>query len=322
VHASAKGMMLESGHLVSDAVIDRVRQLFSPSSMHMASAVQPAQGGLLTERAVWGQGFGSWSKHDGNGNAASTHGTTSGLIVGTDALIDNRYRIGLAVGYSQSTLNVEQRKSLADSADYHIAVYGGTRLGAIGLRFGTAYSWHDIETRRTIVFPGFSDVEKAHYNANLVQIFGEGGYSAVFGQLEIEPFARMEAVNLNTDEYSESAGPAALHALNDDSKAAFLTLGAHAARPILFSNDWLIITHATLGWHHTFGDALPVSIFSAGGSSEFSIAGVPIAKDALIVETGLEFAVADDVNLNILYSGQFASRSTNNAIRGQMALQF
>ena len=101
-----------------------------------------------------------------------------------------------------------------------------------------------------------------------------------------------------------------------------MTLGAHAARSILFSNDWLMITRATLGWHHTFGDALPISMFSAGGSSQFSIAGVPIAIDALIVETGLEFAVAEHVNLNVLYNGQFSSRSTDSGILGQVALQF
>jgi outer membrane autotransporter protein len=237
-------------------------------------------------------------------------------------LIGNGFRVGLAAGYSKSALNVEPRESLADSADYHLALYGGTRLGAIGLRAGAAYSRHDIQTNRIINFPGFSDVESAHYDANLTQIFGEAGYSVVFDILEIEPFARVVAVSLNTDGYSESSGPAALHASNDNNKDAFATLGVHVAKPILFSNNWMMITHATLGWQHAFGAALPRSIFSAGSSSQFSVAGAPMAIDALVVETGFEFAVAEDISLNVLYNGQFSRRSTDNGIRGQLALKF
>lgn len=43
---------------------------------------------------------------------------------------------------------------------------------SLDLRIGLGYTWHDLETIRSILFPSFSDNLKADYRAGTFQIFG------------------------------------------------------------------------------------------------------------------------------------------------------
>ncbi|WP_163525999.1 autotransporter outer membrane beta-barrel domain-containing protein, partial [Klebsiella oxytoca] len=71
-----------------------------------------------------------------------------------------------------------------------------------------------------------------------------------------------------------------------------------------------VTAHATAGWRHAFGDVTPaLSLAFASGSSPFTIAGVPIAKDSAVIEAGLDFDIRANVRLGLSYSGQLASRA-------------
>ena len=74
-------------------------------------------------------------------------------------------------------MNVGDRSSSGRIDSYHLAAYGGSQSGPLGLRAGAAYGWHDISTNRSIVFPGFSDTTKTNYDARTAQVFGEIGYA-------------------------------------------------------------------------------------------------------------------------------------------------
>jgi uncharacterized protein with beta-barrel porin domain len=53
------------------------------------------------------------------------------------------------------------------------------------------------------------------------------------------------------------------------------------------------------GWRHAFGDVTPSSTVSFAGSDTFTVTGVPIAKDAGVVEAGLDFIVHGNVTAGI-----------------------
>lgn len=78
-----------------------------------------------------------------------------------------------------------------------MAVYGGGQLGAWGLRGGAAFTWHDIDSNRTIAFPGFFDATKASYGAHTAQAFGEIGHAFVLGYLAAAPFAGFAYVHFD-----------------------------------------------------------------------------------------------------------------------------
>src|SRR5690606_20180871 len=121
------------------------------------------------------QAFGSWGEFDGDDNAASLDHDTAGLLIGADRQVGN-WRLGALVGYSHTWFDADERDSSGSSDSIHLGLYAGTQWGRLGLRTGLAYSRHDIDTRRDMAMPGYSDHLKGDYDADTIQVFGELGY--------------------------------------------------------------------------------------------------------------------------------------------------
>lgn len=77
-----------------------------------------------------------------------------------------------------------------------------------------------------------------------------------------------------------------------------------------------------LGWQHAFGDTTPETAFNFSGGSAFDIEGAPIARDAAVIEAGLDFSMGKAITLGISYSGQMASDAQTHGFRGDMAWKF
>ena len=359
IHPSASGVLLDDSHYVRDALIGRLRQSYGPNNGALAAlgpsgpvvtaigygggppyalgygqeqrpgyaASAPPAG---TRFAAWGQALGAWGDLGSNGNAATLQRSLGGILTGLDATFDV-WRLGLAGGYTQSSLNVDARLSSGSIDSSHLALYGGGKFGALGLRTGAAYSWNDIETSRNVTFSAgescctsvFSDAVKADYTARTAQAFGEVGYGMSLGNIASEPFAGLAWVHLNTDGFSETGGAAALTAPSQSLDTTFATLGVRAATVLGLMDSTKMTVHGTLGWRHAFGDLTPeMALAFASSGVPFTIGGVPIADNSLIVDAGLDFDVAANAKLGISYSGQLATDAQDNAVLGNLLVQF
>ena len=79
---------------------------------------------------------------DGNGNAATADRTLGGFLSGVDAGLGGGWRAGLATGYTQTSVSVDQRLSSADINSYNLVGYAGgglaRRCAACGRRLDVA----------------------------------------------------------------------------------------------------------------------------------------------------------------------------------------
>jgi outer membrane autotransporter protein len=271
--------------------------------------------------AMWGQGFGSWGKWNGDGNAAKFDRSTGGFIAGADGAVLDTLRLGAFAGYSTTRFDVDARNSSGSSENYHAGLYGGTTWGGIAFRSGLAYSWHDVTTTRSVAFTGFGDRLKANYDAGTAQAFGELAYGVHAGPVAFEPFANLAYVNLRTDGFTESGGAAALTSASSAIDGTFTTLGLRASSSFMLGTV-NATAKGSLGWRHAFGDTTPLSTFSFGSGSPFIIAGVPIAQDATVLDLGMDFNVTPDTVLGVSYGGQFGSGMTDQTLRANFSAKF
>ncbi|WP_179298075.1 autotransporter outer membrane beta-barrel domain-containing protein [Mesorhizobium carmichaelinearum] len=327
IHASAKGMLLQDSHLLQDAVTARLRGAFGdsgktaslPVMAYGEDGVQPVAAD--TDRfAIWSQGFGSWGSTDSDGNAAAFDRSTGGLLVGADGLAGN-WRIGVVGGYSRTSFDADDRNSSGDSDNYHLGLYGGTNWGAVAFRTGAAYTWHRISTSRSVAFQGFTDSLSADYDAATAQAFGELAYKTDAGPFAFEPFANLAYVNLDTDGFAESGGAAALTSGSSTSDATFTTLGVRASTDITLGGV-AATARGMLGWRHAFGDVTPLSTVAFAGGDSFTIAGVPIARDTMLVEAGFDVQLARNATLGLSYAGQFGADAFDNGFKANLGIKF
>ena len=64
---------------------------------------------------MWGQGFGAFGRTDGDAGTAALKRSTGGFILGADATFDERWRAGVAGGYTRTSIDVAARLSSARS---------------------------------------------------------------------------------------------------------------------------------------------------------------------------------------------------------------
>ncbi|WP_084807105.1 autotransporter domain-containing protein [Bradyrhizobium sp. NAS80.1] len=268
-----------------------------------------------------GRAFGSWGHTDGDGNAARLSRSTGGFFVGADASVFDAGRFGAVAGYSRTTFDVKDRRSSGSSDNYHLGLYGGTQWGDLAFRTGAAYTWNDISTSRNVTFSGFTDSLKGDYNAGTAQVFGELAYGIGKGAARFEPFANLAYVNLRTDGFTEKGRAAALTSTSANTDATSTTLGLRASTT--FGLNYAVVTaKGTLGWRHAFGDVSPFSTMRLAGSDAFAIGGVPIARDAAVVEAGLDFALTPNAVLGVSYGGQFGSGVSDQSARANFSVKF
>ncbi|SDN71762.1 autotransporter domain-containing protein, partial [Ensifer sp. YR511] len=327
IHASAKTALIEDSRFVRNAVNDRIRAAFDGVGASGGTVTTYGDGGphaaaATTDRfALWGQGFGSWGNTNGDGNAARLNRSTGGFFVGADAPVFDTWRFGVVAGYSSTSFDVKERISSGSGDNYHVGLYGGTTWGDLALRTGVAYTWHDISTWRSVSIPGVSDSLKGDYSAGTTQAFGELGYRAALGSVAFEPFANLAYMSLDTDGFTEKGGVATLSGANRSTDTTFTTLGLRASTPFDL-NGASLTAKGMLGWRHAFGDVVPETAMQFGGGNSFTIASVPIARDAAVVEVGLDYAISPSAGFGISYAGQFGDGLADQSFRANFNVKF
>lgn len=332
IHASVKTALAGDSRYIRDTAVDRLLQSFclpgadkriatarltdSRATTHDECTTHPA------EPVVWARVFGAWGNIHGDGNAASLRETLGGFLVGADTTIAQQWRVGALAGYTGGNFNVDDRKSSASSDNYHVGLYGGRQWGNLGVRAGAAYTWHSINTNRSTAFAGFTDNLKGDYSARTVQVFGDIGYQIAVQQVVLEPFASIAYVNLHTSSFNEQGGPAALSGDSGNTDSTFSTLGLRGSTNFALGNGTVVTVSGALGWQHAFGSVVPLSTVAFAGGSAFTVAGLPLARNAAIVEAGLDFQVTPRASLGVTYSGQFGSGTTSQSVQGIVKVRF
>ncbi|WP_425961101.1 autotransporter outer membrane beta-barrel domain-containing protein [Rhizobium nepotum] len=330
IHASVVSGLLDDSRFVRDAINNRLRAAFETpqiTSVPVLGFVEEKNSRTIDQpepaayNGIWASSYGSWGSIDGDGNAARMKRSTGGFIAGVDGLVTDDWRLGVLAGYSHSSFKVDGRSSSASVDSYHLGVYGGTQWGQLSFRSGLAYSWNEIDSDRHIVSDAFGGTVNGDYRAGTTQVFGELAYAMKAGDLAFEPFANLAYVNVHTSGFTEQGGAAALSIDGQSNDLTFSTFGMRASTDFLIS-DVKASARGMIGWRHAYGDVTPGLSQAFAGGDVFSIAGVPVARDAAVLEAGLDFAVTPSATVGVSYQGQLAADARDHSVKAQLNVRF
>jgi outer membrane autotransporter protein len=111
--------------------------------------------------------------------------------------------------------------------------------------------------------------------------------------------------------------------LGNKDDIGYSTLGVRAATYYPLRNGMVLSPRASLAWQHAFGAVTPAaSLAFQSGGVPFSIAAVPLARDAALVEAGLDLQITAQAKVGVFYVGQLADRVQDNAVKGNFSWRF
>jgi outer membrane autotransporter protein len=144
-----------------------------------------------------------------------------------------------------------------------------------------------------------------------------------FSNIAAEPFAGLAWVHLSADPFTETGGVSALNGSTSTDNVGYSTLGARWASNQLMPNGMLLVPRASLAWQHAFGTVTPTAALAFRNTGAgFGIWGVPIARDAALVEVGGDLHLSLQTQLGIFYVGQLAANAQDHSIKGNFSWRF
>ncbi|MEM8644451.1 MAG: autotransporter domain-containing protein, partial [Pseudomonadota bacterium] len=344
IHATLAGTLVDDSRYAREAVLGRMMQASHQgralgnggpqtasydSQAMMLGGAGAYDGKSLREipqsspLAFWTEGYGAWGTFDGDGNAATADRNLGGFISGMDADVWHGWRVGIATGASFSDVSIDQRFSGANTKTYHLGGYVNGDLGGLALRGGGLWAWSEIETSRAVVFPNFYERQKADYDADTGQLFGEIAYPTQIGGIDLEPFAGLAYVSVESSGFKEKGGPeASLRTSGFDQDVGYTTVGLRAATTMMWGN-MAVTPRIEAAWLHAFDDVTPgVDLAFASTGIGFNVDGVPLAKDSALLDLGADFAISDRLTAGVSYQGQYADSVSDNAVKGRLTWLF
>ena len=173
-----------------------------------------------------------------------------------------------------------------------------------------------------MVFPGFYERQKASYDADTGQIFGEVAYPTQMGGMAVESFGGLAYVSVDTGSFKEHGGDLASLRGSTDQDVDYSTLGFRAATTMQFGGMQLV-PHISAAWQHAFDDVTPgAALAFASTGIGFGIEGVPLAEDSALIDAGLDFALGERTTAGVSYTGQFGDGVQDNGVKGRFTWLF
>ncbi|MGJ7484585.1 autotransporter domain-containing protein [Variovorax sp. LT2P21] len=316
VHATVRSGLIEDSRFVRDATLARLQQ--DGDSTLAANDLRASQD--AAGNGVWARAYDGHGRAAGDGNAARADRSASGVLVGADRRVGD-WRVGVMGGAGHDKTDVPERDSHASIDSYHVGAYGGRRWGDLALRTGISYTRHDIDTRRNIAFSGFTDSARADYHADTAQAYGELGWQLKAGSVELEPFAGLAHVRLHTDSFDERGGFAALQGRSDTTGTTFSTLGLRAGQRFGLG-PFQMTARGMLGWQRAYGDVTSQASLAFDGGSAFPVSGVPVARNMLVAEAGVDVQLQRFLTLGLAYAGQRGDGVHSHSVKADLRWRF
>jgi outer membrane autotransporter protein len=130
-------------------------------------------------------------------------------------------------------------------------------------------------------------------------------------------------VHVHDNSFLESGGVAALTGARGNENLGYSFLGLRAATFVPLANGTVLIPRGSLQWQHAFGDVTPTTALAFQGTGAgFTVAGIPIARDAALVEGGFDWRFAPQAKLGAFYQGDLAAHAQIHAVKGTFTWDF
>lgn len=302
IHPSLLGMLAMQSSIAREAMTDRGRHVTA---------------GKGTD--VWGRYTGSRMHISGDSNAGSLRNTYHGAIFGADTDVSNDTRLGMAFGFGSSSADVSSRGADAKIDNYTLGAYGNSAIGITSLRYGAAYSWHHIDSKRYTLAD--QPQSKTDYSARTAQAFVELAAAKTYGAMTLEPFVGLAYVDTRANKFNES-GAAGLEGKRSSLSLGFSSLGLRAGTQWALKNQSTVSLDASIGWLHALGGTTPETKMNWQPSASFNSSGLPVSRNTLAVQTGLTWQHNETMALNLSYQGQFGQGTNDQGVNVSASWRF
>lgn len=295
------------------------------SSENIRSVIHSADLTKNTQHFItWKKKFGSWKHINNHSYIAHLNHSTQGFFLGTNLSSASDWYLDAIANFNRSSFKTRNLyHSMLDNY-YHAGLYSGTQHNRFSLHTGATYTGyrHNNKTGSGNLSPNFGEKIKSSYKAETIRIFGELDYNADIKSVQLRPFVNLAYVNLHTKKQIRENSVTKLAQASSNTDVFFTTLGIHSATTMQLAKASLVVS-GTAGWRYAFNNLNPrTTIHFVNEGDPFTVSGIPAARNAAVVETGLSYIPSSNTAMEVTYTGQFNTYLADQTLRANIYMQF
>jgi len=272
---------------------------------------------LFADRYFWIKPYATDTEQDNRNGIAGFDGNTTGIIAGADAELDDQWRVGGAIGYSQSDSDSKSvvANQKVDADTWSAALYAERTFDQrTHLTMQATVGTSDYDSERGIVFGGVNRTASADYDSwqFAFNAILERDYQ-VSDKMTLTPNVYMDYRYADVDSYTEKgAGALNLQVASDTADALIIGVGVQADYKI--SQASTLSADLGVGYDSQADGSSLSSSFGGGGGAFITQGNEPdstVWQAGLgyehVTQSGLEFTVRYDLEARTDYDDQAIS---------------
>ena len=313
------------GHSFDGTVEEVAEATPSNDGTYIAAYLEPQAGSNFDRQVnVWMQAVGGFGRDDSSASDPTNERHSYGALAGVDVPFDDKGIFGFFAGYERGEVETAAQGSSSDVDNYHAGAYAQRPVGdGWMVNGGLALTYHQIDTVRHVVLPGFDASPESDTNGYSASGFVEVSKPMQSGTFKYAPFASFGIGHTSIDGYAEENGGLANLVVDDNSTTnPFTILGMRfETNPHWGDSD--IKLYSSLGWQHVFGtvDDETAMRFETG-TAQFRSGGAPRARNAALVSFGLDASLMPGMNAFLGYNGNWSGYSKDHGFEAGLTWKF
>jgi uncharacterized protein with beta-barrel porin domain len=279
--------------------------------------------------AVWGTATGAYNRTTGDAQdgSASRAARTAGFALGFDHRIGAQSMAGVAIAVGESNASLSSGQGSASANFGQIGAYGTTRVGSFTFSGAGAFTFMDVDTKRTLYFLN-SDAQRAGFGAQGYSLRAEARQDGVaLGDgWRMKPIAALQWQQVNNQGYTESSlmtGTTNGVTVGRQSQASLRSeVGAQLDGSVQLGAV-PVQGYVRAAWaHYMTRDASMTVGFASLPSGQFSARGARPDANAALLSGGLEVPIAAGLTLGARVDSEFSGNVIQVAVTARLRYRF
>jgi outer membrane autotransporter protein len=248
-------------------------------------------------------------------NIPHSNYTSSGVTVGADYRIDERWTAGGLLAYNHTDADLDSQGSNAKIDSFSPGIYGAYSNNGWYANGLFTYGYNSYESNRTIIIPGINRTANGTPDGDQYSGGLTTGYDFHVGNLTIGPVAGVNYVRLNIHSFDETgAGAANLFVEEQTADSLRSRLGFNSTLNTKYY-DTTFTWRFGAQWQHEFMDNSNgiTSSFQIPNTTPFTVVGNDPSRESALVNVG----VSADINRNMSVFTDYSVQAGQSNYFGQ-----
>lgn len=269
---------------------------------------------------VWTAGFGATQSLNGEADTGSFKQSVrnAGGALGADWLIAPDFKVGAAVGGSESTFSVASLATSGRVTGGHIGAYAMKTWGAYYATASLSYARFDNSTTRTIAGVGPTESASGRFDSDQLSGRFELGWKQSYGRVNVTPFLAIEPAALWQRGFTETGtNVLGLDVASHTATSLPTFVGAQVDGRYLTAEGAVFAPYSRVSWVHEFEpDRRVNAAFIMIPGATFTVDGARAASDAARLDTGARLTFRSGPALFANFAGEWSDRTQSYAATG------